>query len=364
MENYTKGPLLGKGTFGEVLQGTHKETGELVAIKKIRVGEKGEGVNVTALREVKLLRELHHPNIVRLLDVWPSRRGIALVFEYMETDLERVIRDRAVLLTGADVKAYLRMVLAGLAHCHARWVVHRDVKPDNFLLASSGALKLADFGLARPYGSPDRPFTHQVFARWYRAPELLYGSTCYGPGVDVWAAGCIFAELLLRRPWFSAESDVGVLNKIFTALGTPRDANWGGLRAMPAFVEFQPTPPAPLRSLFPNVAVAPDDALDLLSRMVCLAPAQRISAADALRHRYFRVDPAPTPQERLPKPGRAGVRVAAAAASAKRPGGEREATPAAEAGGPAPAGMDSGDVRFLKKRRLQMDAALDDAADA
>lgn len=214
-----------------------------------------QGVNVTALREVKLMRELHHPNIVRLLDVWPSRRGIALVFEYMETDLERVIRDRAVLLTGADVKAYLRMVLAGLAHCHARWVVHRDVKPDNFLLASSGALKLADFGLARPYGSPDRPFTHQVFARWYRAPELLYGSTCYGPGVDVWAAGCIFAELLLRRPWFSAESDVGVLNKIFTALGTPRDANWGGLRAMPAFVEFQPTPPAPLRSLFPNVAV-------------------------------------------------------------------------------------------------------------
>lgn len=210
---------------------------------------------MTALREVKLLRELRHPNLLRLLDVWPSRRGLSLVYDFMETDLDRVIRDRSLLLSGADVKAYMLMVLAALAHCHASRVVHRDVKPDNFLVASSGALKLADFGLARAIGSPDRPYTHQVFARWYRAPELLYGSTCYGTGVDVWAAGCIFAELMLRRPWFPAESDVGVLTKIFAALGTPRDTDWGGLRAMPAFVEFQETPAPLLRSIFPNIAV-------------------------------------------------------------------------------------------------------------
>ncbi|KAK2078581.1 hypothetical protein QBZ16_003421 [Prototheca wickerhamii] len=355
MEQYTKGPLLGKGTFGEVVQATHNETGKVVAIKKIRVGEKGEvgdgGVNVTALREVKLLRELRHPHILELLDVWPSKRGISLVYEYMESDLEKVVRDRSLLLTGADVKAYLQMILAALAHCHARWVVHRDVKPDNFLIAPDGALKLADFGLARPFGSPGRPYTHQVFARWYRPPELLYGSTCYGAGVDVWAAGCVFAELLLRRPWFPAESDVGVLTKIYSALGTPRDAAWGGLRAMPAFVEFQPTPPTPLRSIFTNVAVAPDDALDLLQRMVCLSPAKRITAAQALEHRYFRSEPAPTPRERLPRP----KSLAAAA----------ERTPAAvptQAEDALPAGLDSGDARFLKKRRMQMDAAFEAVA--
>ena len=218
---------------------------------------------MTALREVKFLRELHSPHIVRLLDVFPQKRGISLVrsarapppppplppppllplirtppptpphqsppsthqvFEYMESDLEAVIKDRSLVLSAADVKAYLRMVLQALAHCHARWVVHRDVKPNNFLVAASGELRLGDFGLARLYGSPERRYTNQVFARWYRPPELLYGSTCYGPGVDVWAAGCVFAELLLRRPWFPGESDVEILTKIFTALGTPTGA--------------------------------------------------------------------------------------------------------------------------------------------
>lgn len=234
-----------------------------------------QGVNVTALREVKLLRELKHPHILELLDVWPSKRGISLVYEYMESDLEKVIRDRSLVLTGADVKAYLRMVLEGLAHCHARWVVHRDIKPDNFLIAPDGALKLADFGLARPFGSPARPYTHQVFARWYRAPELLYGSTCYGAGVDVWAAGCVFAELLLRRPWFPAESDVGVLTKIYSALGTPRDADWGGLRSMPAFVEFQPTLATPLRTVFTNVAVVGSSCLSVAGRGECVSQVGR-----------------------------------------------------------------------------------------
>eukprot|EP00887_Chlorella_sp_A99_P001381 scaffold8.g1381.t1 len=288
---YIKGRVLGRGTFGEVIQATHKEVGlsrtrQVVAIKKIRVGEKGEGVNVTALREVKLLRELAGADVVRLLDVFPHKRGISLVFEFCESDLEA-------------------MVLRGLEFCHARWVVHRDVKPNNFLVAASGELKLADFGLARTFGSPEHRYTNQVFARWYRPPELLYGSTCYGPGVDVWAAGCVFAELLLRRPWFAGESDVEVLTKIFMALGTPQDEDWGGLRAMPSFVEFQATPPPGLRKTFPpGLPVATDDALDLLSRMVVFDASRRISASEALQHRYFRADPPPTPPAQLPKPHR------------------------------------------------------------
>lgn len=296
---YTKGPILGKGTFGEVIQAVNKETGQVVAIKKIRVGEKGEGINVTALREVKYLRELHHPAIVSLLDVVPLRRGLGLVFEYMESDLEALIRDRTLILSAADVKAYMLSILQALQHCHSQWIVHRDIKPNNFLVAGDGAIKLADFGLSRIYGSPERRYTNQVFARWYRPPELLYGSTAYGPGVDVWAAGCVFAELLLRRPWFPGESDLEVLTKIFTALGTPTDPEWAGLRLMPAFVEFAPTPATPLQRLFTN---ASEDGLDLLGRMVSLDPRRRISAEEALRHRYFRMDPAPTPAGQLPRP--------------------------------------------------------------
>ncbi|KAL4858043.1 Cyclin-dependent kinase D-1 [Chlorella vulgaris] len=319
MENYTKGKVLGVGTFGKVLLATHKETGKVVAIKKIQVGEKGEGVNVTALREVKLLRELRSPYVVRLLDVLPQRRGLALVMEFCESDLEHVIKDRSRLLSAGDVKAYMQMILRGLDFCHSHWVVHRDIKPNNFLVTADGELKLADFGLARVYGSPDRRYTNQVFARWYRSPELLYGSTCYGPAVDIWAAGCIFAELLLRRPWFVGESDVEVLTKVYMALGTPSDASWGGLRNMPAFVEFQQTPAPGLRKIFPaSVVGASDEALDLLSRMVSFDASQRISAADALNHRWFRSDPLPSSLDQLPKPQRAADQAAAPAPASQQ----------------------------------------------
>ncbi|KAL4457819.1 hypothetical protein ABPG75_012684 [Micractinium tetrahymenae] len=170
---------------------------------------------------------------------------------------------------------------------------------------------------AAPSGIPPED---AVFARWYRPPELLYGSTCYGPGVDIWAAGCIFAELLLRRPWFVGDSDVEVLTKIFMALGTPTDESWGGLRALP-------------RQHRGGELGASDDALDLLSRMMSFDASRRITAADALQHRYFRTDPLPSGVDQLPKSllGR----------------GERPK-------------LDSSDVAFFKKRKFDLDDALEE----
>lgn len=298
-DTYAKGRTLGTGTFGEVILGTHKETGEVVAIKKIRVDDKKMGIHPTALREVKYLKELHHPNVVRLIDVISLKRGIAMVFEYMDTDLENVIRDRSLVLSKSDVKAYMLGMLQALKYCHERWVVHRDIKPNNFLISRDGMIKLTDFGLSRVYGSPERRYTNQVFARWYRPPELLFGSTCYGPGVDIWALGCVFAELLLRKPWFPAESDVEVLSLIFNALGTPKGEDWGGLKNMPAFIKFSDRDGLPLKSQFPGVEA---EALDLLSKLVALDARRRISAADALDHPYFKVKPAPTEPSMLPKP--------------------------------------------------------------
>lgn len=164
MEKYEKAETLGEGQFGVVFKAKHKETGQIVAIKKIRLGKAKEGVNMTALREVKLLRELQSPHIVRLVDVFAHKNNLALVFDFMESDLEMVIKNRATVLSPADIKAYMRMLLQALESVHAKWVLHRDIKPNNFLISSTGEMKLADFGLARAFGSPGRKYTNQVIA--------------------------------------------------------------------------------------------------------------------------------------------------------------------------------------------------------
>ncbi|CAN6896224.1 unnamed protein product [Brassica oleracea] len=298
-DRYLKQEVLGQGTYGVVFKATDTKTGETVAIKKIRIGKQKEGVNITALREIKMLKELKHPHIILLIDAFPHKQNLHLVFEFMETDLEGVIRDSNVFFSPADVKSYLLMTLKGLAYCHEKRVLHRDMKPNNLLIGPDGQLKLADFGLARLFGSPDRKFTHQVFARWYRAPELLFGAKQYGAAVDVWAAGCVFAELLLRRPFLQGNSDIDQLSKIFTAFGTPKADQWPDMKNLPDYVEYQFVPAPSLPSLFPTVS---EDALDLLSKMFTYDPKARISVTQALEHRYFTSAPSPTDPSKLPKP--------------------------------------------------------------
>ncbi|KAH9306915.1 hypothetical protein KI387_011319 [Taxus chinensis] len=301
-ERYKKGITLGQGTYGTVYKAFDTLTNKTVAVKKIHLGDAKEGVHVTALREIKLLKELKDPNIIQLIDAYPHKRNLHIVFEFMESDLETVIKDRNIHLSPADIKSYMQMTLKGLAVCHKKWVLHRDMKPNNLLIAPDGQLKLGDFGLARLFGSPNRRFTHQVFALWYRAPELLYGAKHYGSGVDVWAAGCIFAELILRRPFLQGNGDLDQLGKIFAAFGTPKPSQWPDMHCLPDFVEFQQVPPQPLRTLFPT---ATEDALDLLSKMFAFDPKQRISAQQALEHRYFSSAPVPTRPDLLPKPSKA-----------------------------------------------------------
>ncbi|KAJ3683830.1 hypothetical protein LUZ60_014057 [Juncus effusus] len=302
-DRYLKREVLGEGTYGVVFKAIDTQTGQTVAIKKIRIGQQKEGVNFTALREIKLLKELKDPNIIELIDAFPHKGNLHIVFEFMDTDLEAVIKDRNIVLSPADIKSYIQMTLKGLAFCHKKWVLHRDMKPNNLLIGSDGQLKLGDFGLARVFGSPDRKFTHQVFARWYRAPELLYGTKQYGPSVDVWGAGCVFAELLLRRPFLQGSSDIDQLGKIFSAFGTPKASQWPDLTYLPDYVEYQHVPAQPFRTLFP---MASDDALDLLAKMFTYDPKSRITAQQALEHRYFTSVPAPTKPSLLPRPSKKG----------------------------------------------------------
>nr|MBE5724697.1 Cyclin-dependent kinase 7 [Cucujiformia] len=165
-----------------------------VAVKKIKIGTKQEakdGVNRTALREIKLMQELDHPHVMGLLDAFGHLSNISLVFDFMDTDLEVIIKDTSLILTTANIKSYIIQTLEGLEYLHMNWMLHRDLKPNNLLVNSNGVLKIGDFGLAKLYGSPSRPLTHQVVTRWYRAPELLFGARQYATGVDMWAVGCI-----------------------------------------------------------------------------------------------------------------------------------------------------------------------------
>ena len=155
---------------------------------------------------------------------------------------------------------------------HAHWVLHRDLKPNNLLISRKGHLKITDFGLAKSFGSPNRVLTHQVVTRWYRCPELLFGARLYGTGVDIWAVGCIVAELLLRVPFLPGETDLGQLTKIFEVFGTPTQEQWPNVDKLPDFVQFKPMPAQQLRDIF---SAAGDDLLQLLESCFMLNPSKR-----------------------------------------------------------------------------------------
>lgn len=262
------------------------------------MGEAAFGIDFSALREIKSLQTIHHPNVICLHDVFMHKKNVNIVLDFMEFDVETLIKDRSVLFLPAHIKSWMLMLLRGVHECHVRGILHRDLKPNNLLIAADGTLKLADFGLSRRVGMPQEPMTSQVVTRWYRAPELLFGSRSYTAAVDMWAAGCIFAELMLRVPFLAGDSDMSQLNAIFRSLGTPSDADWPGMSALPDFVRFPVHPKTPLSTFF---SAADATTLDLLSRMLAFDPAKRITALDALRHPYFSQQPRPTAPSLLPK---------------------------------------------------------------
>ncbi|XP_072901338.1 cyclin-dependent kinase 5 isoform X1 [Hemitrygon akajei] len=195
MQKYEKLEKIGEGTYGTVFKAKNKETHEIVALKRVRLDDDDEGVPSSALREICLLKELKHKNIVRLHDVLHSDKKLTLVFEYCDQDLKKYFDSCTGDLDAEIVKSFMYQLLKGLAFCHSRNVLHRDLKPQNLLINRNGELKLADFGLARAFGIPVRCYSAEVVTLWYRPPDVLFGAKLYSTSIDMWSAGCIFAAL-------------------------------------------------------------------------------------------------------------------------------------------------------------------------
>lgn len=288
MEQYEKVEKIGEGTYGVVYKARDRLTNETIALKKIRLEAEDEGVPSTAIREIALLKEMQHGNIVRLQDVVHADRRLYLVFEYLDLDLKKhldtsphIAQDRMIM------KSYMYQILQGVAYCHAHRVLHRDLKPQNLLIdRQTNSLKLADFGLARAFGIPVRTFTHEVVTLWYRAPEILLGSNHYGTPVDIWSVGCIFAEMLNQRPLFPGDSEIDELFKIFRVIGTPNEESWPGVSQLPDYkTSFPQWTAKDYQSIVPTLEKS---GIDLLSKMLCLDPSKRVTAREALEHEYFK----------------------------------------------------------------------------
>ena len=237
--------------------------------------------------------------MIGLLDVFGHKSNVSLVFEFVDTDLEVIIKDPKIVLTPANIKSYMIQTLKGLEYLHLNWIMHRDLKPNNLLVNREGVLKIGDFGLAKFYGSPTRVNTHQVVTRWYRAPELLFGARHYSTGVDIWAIGCILAELMLRCPFLPGDTDLNQLDKIFSVFGTPSEDVWPGVKLLPDYIQFKPYPIIPLREIF---TAAGDDLIELAERMFSLFPLKRCTTTEALKMPYFANRPPPTVGPKLPMP--------------------------------------------------------------
>ncbi|KAK9075050.1 hypothetical protein SSX86_003369 [Deinandra increscens subsp. villosa] len=340
---------IGEGTYGQVYMARELKTGEIVALKKIRMDNEKEGFPITAIREIKILKKLQHENVIKLKEIVTSpgpevdehgksgdisyitffalaeirsystvshmdyiflfestgghkyKGSIYMVFEYMDHDLTGLSDRPGLRFTIPQIKCYMKQLLTGLHYCHVNQVLHRDIKGSNLLIDNEGNLKLADFGLARSYSSDHKGnLTNRVITLWYRPPELLLGTTKYGPSVDMWSVGCIFAELLHGKPILTGKNEPEQLNKIFELCGSPDEVNWPGVSRIPWYNKFKPSRQMKrrVREVFRHFD---RNALELLEKMLTLDPSQRISAKDALDAEYFWADPLPCDPKSLPK---------------------------------------------------------------
>lgn len=277
---------IGEGTYGVVYKAREKSTGKLVALKKIRPESENEGIPATTIREILLLRNLKHSTIINLMEVIHSEDKMYLVFEYINTDLKRMIelysrQNRK--FDPAMVRKMAFQLCTAVGFCHIKNIFHRDLKPQNILVDENFNIKLGDFGLGRAASIPLRHYTSQIVTLWYRPPELLLGYEYYDSSVDVWSLACIMAEMHTLMPLFMGDSEIDQLYKIYSILGVPTSEQWMGVESLPNYnKELGKIKQVDLGSI---VRYRPVE--QLISKMLVYDPLKRISAVEALNEPYF-----------------------------------------------------------------------------
>ncbi|KFV78897.1 Cyclin-dependent kinase 10, partial [Struthio camelus australis] len=287
VKEFEKLNRIGEGTYGIVYRARDTLTDETVALKKVRMdnekdgnGGAGEPLNmpISSLREITLLLQLRHPNIVELKEVVVGNHleSIFLVMGYCEQDLASLLENMQTPFSEAQVKCIILQVLKGLQYLHENYIIHRDLKVSNLLMTDKGCVKIADFGLARTYGMPPKPMTPKVVTLWYRAPELLLGMTTQTTSIDMWAVGCILAELLAHKPLLPGTSEIHQIDLIVQLLGTPNENIWPGFSKLPLVSQYtlRKQPYNNLKHKFPWLSEA---GLRLLNFLFMYDPKKRAS---------------------------------------------------------------------------------------
>ncbi|XP_059189203.1 cyclin-dependent kinase 11B isoform X4 [Centropristis striata] len=291
-----------EGTYGVVYRAKDKKTDEIVALKRLKMEKEKEGFPITSLREINTILKAQHPNIVtvREIVVGSNMDKIYIVMNYVEHDLKSLMETMKQPFLPGEVKTLMIQLLRGVRHLHDNWILHRDLKTSNLLLSHKGILKIGDFGLAREYGSPLKPYTPVVVTLWYRSPELLLGAKEYSTAVDMWSVGCIFGELLTQKPLFPGKSEIDQINKIFKDLGSPSEKIWPGYSELPAVkkMTFTEYPYNNLRKRFG--ALLSDQGFDLMNKFLTYCPSKRILSDEGLKHEYFRETPLPIDPSMFP----------------------------------------------------------------
>jgi cell division cycle 2-like protein len=287
VENFTKILKIEEGTYGIVYKAKDKTTGEIVALKMLKLDREEEGFPITALREIHTLKRCKHKNIVDLREVvvGKDRKSIFIVMEYVENDLKTLLYQQPHPLTVKEIRKMMNQLLEAAYEMHSNWIIHRDLKATNLLVTSNGEIKVADFGLARNFGSPLRPMTPLVVTLWYRCQELLLGEQKYSSAVDMWSIGCIFAEMIFNAPLFPGKSEIDQISKIIHILGTPNEQIWPGYSKLPhsKMISIK----QPYSYLKEKCKSIDEIGFDLLSRLLTYCPEKRITAEQALKHEFF-----------------------------------------------------------------------------
>jgi len=312
VSNFERLNHIEEGSYGWVSRAREIGTGELVALKKLKMeANETTGFPVTGLREIQCLMEARHKHIVDLREivVGDGFDDVYLVMDFLEHDLKTLQEEMQEPFVPSEIKTLLTQLTGAVGFLHDHWILHRDLKTSNILMNNRGEIKLADFGMARYFGDPCPQMTQLVVTLWYRAPELLLGEERYGRPVDLWSIGCIFGELLTKAPLLQGKNEVDQLSKIFELCGVPTDETWPGFKRLPnakslRLPRTQQNVGAVIRAKFPLLTNA---GADLLSSLLALNPARRPSAQEVLSHPYFGENPRPKSSAMFPTfPSKAG----------------------------------------------------------